>query len=108
MTAGGCLCNFAACILTHSCFPTFSAACFALGTINLMPVRSLDGGGILEYLLENRLLPERLEHVMRTVSLITLIFMWIASVYLLLYVADQYSLFFLCLFLFAALFLHNT
>lgn len=108
VTAGGCLINFAAGVLTRALFPAFSAACFALGAVNLMPVRSLDGGGILERLLEDRLLPSRLECVMRTVSLITLTVMWIASIYLLLYASGQYSLFFICVFLFAALFLHDT
>ncbi len=75
-----------------------------LGIMNIMPVRCLDGGEALNAFLSIFLLPDKAERVGRTVSFITLIFMWVPAVYIFLATGYNYSLFIMSTWLFCRIF----
>lgn len=58
----------------------FITANAVLSVLNLMPVSYLDGGGILSSLLEMRLAPDTVWHVMRALSFVFTLGVWCASV----------------------------
>lgn len=56
----------------------FSGISVVLAAVNLLPVRGFDGGGVLHCLLSAVLPPELSEKICRTVSLIVLLLLWTA------------------------------
>jgi membrane-associated protease RseP (regulator of RpoE activity) len=70
----------------------FSCASLVLGLLNLLPIRTFDGGRMTECLL-HALLGERwVERVMRLLSLGFLLLLWLVAVYFLLRAGDGLSL----------------
>ncbi len=79
----------------------------ALGIINLLPVGWLDGGRIFRAMCL-LLLPHRIATILiHTVSLVFLLLLWMASVYLLLRVGNSLSLFVFSISLFFRFFLSD-
>ena len=71
----------------------FSCASLVLGLINLLPIRSFDGGRMLECGLNAFISPDRTRVIMRGISLVFLFLLWSLAVYFLLRAGDGLSLF---------------
>lgn len=70
----------------------FSAASFLLGLLNLLPIRSFDGGRMLETTLLNFCSVQTVFRVMRGCSFLFLFLIWAIAVYFLLLANDGLSL----------------
>ena len=70
--------------------------------INLIPIKGLDGGNALEAFLYCFLSPDRAESVLKTVSLVFCILLWLLGVYILLVLNGNISIFALAVFLFVS------
>ncbi|MBP3494706.1 MAG: site-2 protease family protein [Clostridia bacterium] len=68
---------------------------FSLAIMNLYPISVLDGGGILRSTLMIITNEEKSEKICRGVSLICVLIMWLASVYLQLVFSSNLSMFFI-------------
>ncbi len=80
----------------------FASASFLLAALNLLPIRTLDGGCALEALLE-RFCPAHAGRVMTVLSGLILFFLWVGAVKLLLVSDGSLTLFLFCAGLFAEL-----
>lgn len=83
----------------------FAVSNFLLVGVNIMPVKSLDGGGILENLLLMYVEPAKVNRIMKTVSFIFIVILWILASYTLFYTNYNFSLFAMCMYLFASIFI---
>lgn len=72
-----------------------------LACLNLFPIASLDGGEALSALLHMRLDPQRAYKIEQHVSLVFLIVLWVLAVYLLFVTSRNFTMFMICLYLFA-------
>jgi stage IV sporulation protein FB len=79
-----------------------------LAVFNLLPIKSLDGGRIVECALLMRMGEDEAARVIYVLSFIFIVILWIISVYLLLYAPFNPTLFFICVYLFAAIFLKKV
>lgn len=79
---------------------TFAAASLLLGLLNILPIRTLDGGEALYALLCRRTGPERAARTARRVSFLFVIPLWMLAVWIMLMTGGNFSLFVLtvCLF----------
>ncbi len=84
----------------------FAACSVALALLNFLPIRSLDGGCILGELLDSRF-PHRGDAVFSVISSVTLMFLWIFSVFLLLNCGGNASLLLFCIYMFATLYFNK-
>ena len=82
----------------------FVACSLSLAVINMLPIRSLDGGCIAEALLY-KISPLHAHTVLPVISAVTLVLLWLAAVYLILLFNSNISLLLFCIYLFATLFL---
>ncbi len=98
-------CAFFAPHLEYSGALVFFCANLTLALVNLCPVDTLDGGAILYAMLCRRYLPEEAEQILRRVSFVFLVLLWLLATYLLLFSASHFSFFTMILYLFACLFL---
>ncbi len=75
---------------------------------NLLPVKGLDGGHVLESFLLLKTENHIADYIMKAAAVLIIIPLWIVSVYLLLFFPENTNptLFLLCLFLFASVFLN--
>ncbi len=71
---------------------TFSCASLVLGILNLLPIRSFDGGRMLECALSHFTTPRICSRVMSLTSFLFLFLLWATAVYFLLRAADGLSL----------------
>ncbi len=71
----------------------FSCASLVLGILNLLPIRSFDGGRMLECFLSSVIGPRVTQRVMTVCSFLFLFLLWATAVYFLLRVGDGLSLF---------------
>ncbi len=84
---------------------SFFAACsVSLAALNLLPIRTLDGGCILEMLL-SRFVPMHADVISDIISRITLFFLWLGAAYLLLVCEGNLSLMLFCVYLFVTLYI---
>ncbi len=60
----------------------FSLASLTLSLVNLLPIRTLDGGALLELLAEHFMLPQHAAVLCRTVSLVFAVIFWMLGVYI--------------------------
>ncbi len=107
---GGILCNLLLCLLFAPHLEYTGAAVFftsnlLLALLNLCPVETLDGGAILSALLGLFLPPQRAYGILRKVSFVSLLLLWLFATYLLFFTCTDLSLFSMTLYLFACLFL---
>ncbi len=84
----------------------FVACSVSLAVLNLLPIRTLDGGCILETLL-GRFVPAYADIVSDVVSVVTLFALWVGAVYLLLVCGGNLSLMLFCMYLFATLYMRG-
>lgn len=85
----------------------FSCASLLLGILNLLPIRSFDGGRMLQSLLSCFLPEGRVLALMRLISFFFLFLLWAVAVYFLLRVGEGLSLFCFSMSLFYRFFEHN-
>ena len=71
----------------------FSCASLLLGLLNLLPIRSFDGGRMLECTLSHFLATRVLQDAMRVISFLFLCILWMVAVYFLLKSGSGLSLF---------------
>jgi Zn-dependent protease len=84
---------------------SFFASCsIALAVVNLLPIRTLDGGCILELLLQD--MPFRYsEKILGVVSAIFIFLLWLTAVYIILLCRGNLSLMLFCSYMFVTLYL---
>lgn len=82
----------------------FSCASLLLGLLNLLPIRSFDGGRMLAAMLSACLSPRAVCAILRGASFLCLSLLWMTAVYLLLRTGDGISLFCFSMSLFSAFF----
>ena len=100
-------------IIAALCCLPFNAVVFlfaniTLALLNIIPITSLDGGGILEIILSMRLDPMRVTVIMKAVSFVFIVILWVIAVYVLFYTNYNFSLLILCIYLFVSIFLNAT
>ncbi|MBQ7336033.1 MAG: site-2 protease family protein [Clostridia bacterium] len=82
----------------------FSCASVLLGALNLLPIRTFDGGRMLECFLSMFSGPRTVRRVMLCCSFMFLFLLWAVAVYFLLRAGDGLSLFFFSMSLFSRFF----
>ncbi len=110
VSGAGCFANLLACAfcaphLAHNGALIFFCANLTLALVNLCPVDTLDGGAILYAVLCRRYLPADAFRILRKVSFVTLICLWVVAVYFLFFSGCHFSFFTMILYLFVCLFL---
>jgi len=85
----------------------FYLSSLALGTINLLPIESFDGGRIFLSLLSLRLSPALSHAIVSVISFVFIFTLWCLSVYFLLRAATSLSLFVFSAFLFSKIFIKD-
>ena len=84
----------------------FLFANITLALLNIMPITSLDGGDILEIILSMFLDPTCVSEIMKTISFVVILLLWLIAVYVLFYTNYNFSLFIICVYLFVSIFLN--
>jgi len=82
----------------------FTNVSLFLGILNILPVRTFDGGKILEAILNIKYLPYISKKIIDILSFIIIFFMWTVSVYFILIYSTSLNLFVFSLILFFSLF----
>jgi stage IV sporulation protein FB len=86
----------------------FIFASLSLGILNLLPIRTFDGGRIVESLLCYTLSPSVSKKIVDVLSFTMILLLWCISVYFLLIYSSSLSLFVFSISLFFALFITET
>lgn len=94
--------SFAAAALSASFFSRFSLYSLAYGALNILPVGVFDGGRALHALLLLYLPFRAAERAFSAVSFSVLFLLYLTGVFVLLYTAFNASLFYVCVYAFAA------
>lgn len=97
-------------VISYLVFPyeiitQFISASLVLGTLNILPIKSFDGGRILYSLICIRHSPDVAEKILSAVSFIFIFFIWSISVYLLIIAEFGLSMFIFSISLFTKFFL---
>ncbi len=93
-------------IQLRSLTASFFVVCsLALAILNLLPIRTLDGGFIAEIIL-NHLSPNHAYFILSIISASFLVILWLFAGYFLLLCGGNISLFLFCAYMFAQLFLY--
>ena len=87
-------------------FP-FSILSLCLSVFNLIPLTSLDGGRILKCSLCLLFSLDTADRILRITSFLTLLSLWLLSVYMMLKIANGVPMFIFCLIFFAKCFIFN-
>lgn len=85
--------------------PLFIFSSLCLGTVNLLPIRSFDGGRIICALISRVSTPDTADITVKILSFISLFSLWCVSLYLLLRTSASLSLFIFSVSLFANIFI---
>lgn len=83
----------------------FVSANLVLVMINVLPIRTLDGGMVLEKLLLMKLSPDTASGVMNFLSLFFIVLLGSVAIWLLFYTSYNFSLLLMCMYLFCGIFL---
>jgi len=108
--AAGACGNLLSCTVVYAIFGNcetaemFCACSLLLAAINLLPIKSLDGGCVFESAAK-LIFPCYGERISSTVSLLTLAMLWLVSVWMLLVFDASISLLLFCGYLFASIYL---
>ena len=84
-------------LTAHSAARYFVCSSLALAAINLLPIRSLDGGTVLRGVLSARLPEHRVSPVITALSAASLTVLWLCSVYLMLCSCTGVELWAICM-----------
>lgn len=114
MCIGGPLANFLSALIIYP-FCDTSLLCrsfwlysLSLGILNLLPIKSFDGGRIFSSLLLCKLSPKTVESILNFTSFILIFTLWSVSIYLLLKISSSVSLFVFSVAVFAKIFLPDS
>ena len=88
-------------------FP-FSILSLCLSIFNLIPLTSLDGGRILNCALCMIFSLDTAEKIMRFISFLSLLSLWMLSIYMMLRIANGVPMFIFCLIFFSKCFIFNA
>ena len=92
-------------IWRDSYYALFFCTCsLSLAILNLIPIRTLDGGCILEAVYTG-LFPRYAPVILDIISCISLVFLWLVAVYLMLCFGGNISLMLFCMYMFVSLYL---
>lgn len=105
VAAAGCAVNLVLAAVTFFAAPSFAICCAVLAALNLLPIKTLDGGRIVECALLMHFSEEETARAVYVLSFIFIFLLWVASVYLLLFYPFNPTLFFICVYLFSVIFL---
>ena len=105
VATAGCAINLLLAAVTFTFIPAFAMCCTVLAVLNILPIKSLDGGRIVECALLLRMGEDEAARVVYVLSFLFIVMLWIISVYLLFYAPFNPTLFFMCVYLFASIFL---
>ena len=108
IAAAGCAVNLLLAIISAPFISIFAMCCASLAVLNLLPIKSLDGGRILESVLLMHMEEEQAAAAIYAISFIFIVVLWVVSIYLMLFAPFNPTLFFLCVYLFALIFLKKT
>ncbi len=86
----------------------FITASKLLGALNLMPIKSFDGGRIFESLLSIFLSPKYVVNILRVVSFFFILVLWLISVYFILIYTSSLGLFVFSASLFSNIFIEDN
>lgn len=89
-------------------FDLFIASSLCLGIVNLLPIKSFDGGRILISALSVSLDADTADKILSFLSFLSLFVLWCISLYLLLRTSASLSLFVFSVSLFASIFVEKT
>ena len=84
-------------LTAHSAARYFVCSSLALAAINLLPIRSLDGGTVLRGVLSARLPEHRVSPIITALSAASLTVLWLCSVYLMLCSCTGVELWAICM-----------
>jgi len=110
LCAAGPFINFLTALFAFLLFPKneimtiFIFISIGLGILNLLPIRSFDGGRIFEALLLRALVPDIAKKILDCLSFFIVLFLWLVSVYFLLKYSSSLNLFIFSSSLFCGLF----
>lgn len=104
--AAGSAVNLALAVIFISILPHFAAMNFILGTMNLLPVDTLDGGGIMKNLLCRRFSEKISECILTVISIVVLIALAFVGVYILFRTRYNFTLLGMALWLLVSVILH--
>lgn len=107
ITLGGVAVNFLFAALLYPAGMKYALPHLALGIFNLLPVMSLDGGHLLEIVLDKRFSPRASAIVLRVTTFVFLLPLMTAGLYILLSSGYNYSLLIISIYLIVLLFLKN-
>lgn len=82
-----------------------ASSSLSLAVINLLPIKGFDGGSILSGVTALLFSEDTALFLQNTTSFITIIFLWLISMYILLTVSSGISLFALCAFMFSTIYI---
>lgn len=101
VASAGPVVNLLAALALFRRFPAFAGYSLVLGLLNLLPIRTLDGGRLLYAVLSRYGRPETADAALRITSVSAAVAVWVFSVYFLLRYQASFSLFVLSCALFA-------
>lgn len=104
--AAGSAVNLALAVIFMPIIPRFSAMNFILGAINLLPVDTLDGGGIIKNLLCQRFSEKISEYILTIISIVILTVLAFIGVYILFRTRYNFTLLGMALWLLVSVILH--
>lgn len=107
ITLGGVAANFLFALLLYPIGMKVALPHLALGVFNLLPVMSLDGGHLLEIMMDKRFSPRTIAVTLRVTTLVFLLPLMTAGLYVLLNSGYNYSLLIIAIYLIVLLFLKN-
>ena len=100
-------------VFVMCCAPLFSCEkeiyTFAMISliVNVLPMATLDGGRIIKAAVSFLTDEQKAERIIRALSMICLLFLWVVAVYVFFYTAENVTLLLFCSYIFAAYILKN-
>ena len=109
VSVAGILANLCTVLICSQFDDTFALSFFKMSNmiliiLNILPIRSLDGGQILERTLECATAPDTAEKIMKTVSFICLFLLWSIAVWIFFKSNYNFTLLIMCIYLFVGIF----
>ena len=75
---------------TYDIFDTFVFSSFSLSLLNLLPIKGLDGGEILNIVSNRRFLPDKAYNISKTISNLAILMLWFITITL--HMSGEYNL----------------
>ncbi len=92
-------CQWSSIAATEGSGRLFLFYCIGLGTVNLLPIQGLDGGGVLNGLCDLLFMPDRAYRICWIGSLLSVLLLWMVNLYIQMKIGFNLSLFAVSLYL---------